>query len=145
MNRFKQLEDSIFIGPQPSDQDLKQARQLGIRTVIDFRLPNETETRNETLAADNGLDYVNIPVNKTDLSEEQINELDCVMREKDGPFLIHCASGARAAMLLSLSKAKRHGWTAQRTFEEARAMGFDLENSPEFSAFVAAVVSDEAR
>ncbi|HJV81730.1 beta-lactamase hydrolase domain-containing protein [Noviherbaspirillum sp.] len=145
MNRFKQLEDSIFIGPQPTDQDLKQARQLGIRTVIDFRLPNETEARNETLAADNGLNYVNIPVNKTDLSQEQINELDRVMREKAGPFLIHCASGARAAMLLSLSKAKRHGWTAQRTFEEARAMGFDLQNSPEFSAFVTAVTSDEAR
>lgn len=141
MNHFKQLEDSILIGPQPSEQDLQQARQQGIKTVIDFRMPNETPTANADLAARQGLDYVNIPVNKANLSRKQIDELDQVMEVKEGPFLIHCASGARAAMLLCLSKAKKNNWSAEQTFEEAKGMGFDLRNSPEFAAFVVSMTS----
>ena len=44
MSQFKRVEDGIFIGPQPTEQDLQEVRQQGIRTVIDFRLPSETAT-----------------------------------------------------------------------------------------------------
>lgn len=141
MDRFKQLEDSMALGPQPTEQDLQQAKRQGIKTVIDFRLPSETPAPNAELASRNGLDYVNIPVNKASLSRDQIDELDRAMLEKEGPFLIHCASGARAALLLVLSKAKKNNWTAERAFEEARTMGFDLRNSPEFSKFVTEAVA----
>ena len=136
MDKFKQLQDGVLIGPQPTEQDLQQAKQQGIKTVIDFRLPSETPVPNAELVAKNGLDYANIPVDKASLSTDQIGELDRVMQEKQGPYLIHCATGARAAMLLALSKAKKHHWDAERTFEEARTMGYDLKTSPEFSAFV---------
>lgn len=139
MHQFKQIEGNFYLGPQPTVDDLKQATQRGVKTVIDFRMPNETPGDNAVLAADQGLDYVNIPVNKASLSEAQIDELERAMTEKEGPFLIHCASGARAAMLLSLCKARKQQWTAERTFDEARSMGFDIQGSPEFSAFVRTV------
>ena len=136
MDQFKLLENGKLIGPQPTEGDLRKARQEGIKTVIDFRLPSETPTPNAELVARSGLDYVNIPVNKANLSADQVDELERVMRHKDGPFLIHCATGARAATLLVLSQARQNGWTAQRAFQEARTMGFDLENAPEFANFI---------
>jgi uncharacterized protein (TIGR01244 family) len=111
-------------------------KRQGIKTVIDFRLPSETPAPNAELASRSGLDYVNIPVNKASLSRNQIDELDRVMQEKEGPFLIHCASGARAALLLVLSKAKKNNWTAERAFEEARTMGFDFRNSRSFQSLL---------
>lgn len=139
MHQFRQIEEGMLLGPQPTAQDLQQARQRGIRTVIDFRMPGETPASNAELAAGNGLGYVNIPVSKQSLSPEQIDELERAMQEKEGPYLIHCASGARAAMLLALRKARQQQWNAERTFDEARAMGFDIEGSPEFAAFVRAM------
>ena len=65
-----------------------------------------------------------------------------MMLEKDGPFLIHCATGARAAMLLVLNKAKQNRWTAQRAFDDARAMGFDLEKTSEFANFIKATAGN---
>ena len=138
MDQFKPLRNGMLIGPQPSEGDLRQARLEGIKTVIDFRLPSETPTPNAELVARSGLDYVSIPVNKASLSADQVDVLDRAMRDKDGPFLLHCASGARAATLLVLSQAKQNRWTAQRAFYEARAMGFDLENAPEFADFIKA-------
>lgn len=141
MHQFKLIKGNLYLGPQPTDEDLKQARQRGVKTIIDFRMPNETPTDNESLARDNGLDYVNIPVNKASLSADQVEEFDRIMKEKEAPFLIHCASGARAATLLSLLEARKHQWTAERTFDEARMMGFDIQNSPEFSSFVRAATA----
>lgn len=136
MAQFKNIGDGFFIGPQPDEQDLQEAKQLGIRTVIDFRLPTETAIPNETLVMSCCLDYVNVPVNRACLSVQQISELDNALQQKQGPFLLHCAIGTRAAMLLALCRAKQNQWTAERTFEEAKSMGFDLKASPEFSAFV---------
>lgn len=138
MDQFKPLGNGMLIGPQPSEGDLRQARQEGIKTVIDLRLPSETPTPNADLVARSGLAYVNIPVNKASLSSDQVDELDREMQDMDGPFLLYCASGSRAATLLVLSQSRQNGWTVQRAFQEARAMGFDLENAPEFASFIKA-------
>jgi uncharacterized protein (TIGR01244 family) len=136
MNQFKEVNEGVFIGPQPTEDDLHNAKRQGIRTVIDFRLPAETATSNETLTKNAGLDYANIPVDKANLSMDQIDRLDNVMKSKKGPFLLHCGTGTRAALLYSLNRAKQQGWMAEQTFDEAKRMGFDLKTSPEFSAFV---------
>ena len=136
MSSFKRIDDEFFIGPQPTEQDLHIAEQQGIKTVIDFRLPSETATSNAVLTKNQGLAYVNIPVNKVALSADQIGELDREIKRHEGPFLLHCATGARAALLLSLRKAKQLGWTPEQTFVEAKQLGFDLRSSAEFSGFV---------
>lgn len=140
MSSFKRIDDEFFIGPQPTEQDLHEAKQQGIKTVIDFRLPSETATSNAVLTKNQGLAYVNIPVNKVALSADQTGELDREIKRHEGPFLLHCATGARAALLLSLRKAKQLGWTPEQTFVEAKKMGFDLRSSAEFSGFVVQVL-----
>lgn len=136
MANYRPLGDGFFIGPQPTAQDLQEAKRQGINTVIDFRMPLETAKPNEELVKENGLDYVNIPVDKAALSQTQIGELDAALKEKEGPYLLHCAAGARASMFLALSRARQHGWTAERTFEEAEKMGYDLKGSPGYAKFV---------
>ena len=64
MDQFKLLENGMLIGPQPTADNLRQAREEGIKTVVDLRMPSETSTPNAELVASSGLDCVNIPVNK---------------------------------------------------------------------------------
>lgn len=136
MTSFRKIDDIVFIGPQPSAQDLQEAKQQGVKTVVDFRMPAETATSNEMLTKIAGLGYTSIPVNKADLSNAQIAQLEQVMNSREGPFLLHCATGARAALLFSLNQARQHGWSAEQLFKEAEKIGFDLKTSPEFSKFV---------
>lgn len=136
MANYRQLDQQLFIGPQPSLDDLHEAKQQGVRTVIDLRLPSETSGSNGEMARAGGLAYVNIPVDKTALSEADIDALEAAMKQYEAPCLVHCATGARAAMLLALSQARQGRWTAQRTFAEAEAMGFKLQNMPGFAAFI---------
>lgn len=136
MAQHRQIDSKVFIGPQPTRQDLEEARQQGIQTVVDFRLPTETASPNADLAKDAGLDYVNIPVNRAALSTDQVGELKTAMERHPGPYLLHCATGTRAALMLALARARLQGWSAERTFAEAEAMGFNLRNSGEFANFV---------
>ena len=136
MSSFQRIDDDFFIGPQPTEQDLQAAKQQGIKTVIDLRLPSEIATSNATLTTGQGLDYVNIPVNKEALSVDQVSELERALHDHAGPFLLHCATGARAALLLSVSRARQRGWTSAQALDEAQRMGFDLRASAPFSAWV---------
>ena len=140
MAQFKDIGVGLYIGPQPTEQDLQEAKGQGVKTVIDFRLPTETAIPNETLVTQYALNYVNIPVSKTSPSEQQIEELDQALQQNAGSFLLHCGIGTRAAMLLALTRAKQNHWGVERTFEEAKSMGYDLKASPEFSAFVTRIV-----
>ena len=53
MPNFKPVNDGIFIGSQPAEQDLREAKQLGIQTVIDLRMPGESNTSNEEATSAN--------------------------------------------------------------------------------------------
>ena len=107
MTNFKPIGEGFFIGLQPTADDLSEAKKQGIHTVIDFRLPSETPTSNASLVKESGLNYVNIPVDKTALSEHQIDELSIALKENTAPFLLHCATGARAEVAPFVWTAKR--------------------------------------
>ena len=141
MATFKQIDEQIFLGSQPAQQDLKEAKALGVRTVIDLRMPAESHTSNEEMTSSNDLGYVNIPVNKSALAARQIDELERAISGTPGPYLVHCATGARAALLLMLSRARQNKWTAEQTFTEARRIGYNLEDSDNFSGFVREVTA----
>ena len=143
MSTFKPIEDGIFIGPQPSAQDLDEARQQGIKTVIDLRLPSETASSNQALAQSHGLAYRNIPVNKENLLPGQIDELDSALNASAGPVLLHCATGARVALLLGLLRARQRNWGSDQVFEWARGNGFDLAGSSAFSSFVTKTIDNK--
>jgi len=139
MEKFNQIGDGLFIGPQPTEQDLLEAKRSGVRTVIDMRMPGETPTPNAAQVRRIGLDYFNIPVDKAALSEASIKELERVMGAVEGPTLLHCATGARAALMLALSRSRENGWDAERTFLEAHRFGFDIRGPENFRNFVKSV------
>jgi uncharacterized protein (TIGR01244 family) len=141
MRKFQQIGDDFFVGPQPIAEDLREAQSMGVKTVVDQRMRSETAMPNANLVEQTGLDYVNIEVNKAELSSRHIDELEEVLSRHEGPYLVHCASGARATLLLMLRQARREGWTAERTFDEAKAWGYDLQSSPEFADFVRAMTA----
>ena len=136
MANFKDIGNGIFIGPQPTPQDLMEAKQHGVKTVIDMRMPGESSTSNKEMTEASGLGYLNIPVDKTALAERQIDALTDALKTVPGPCLLHCATGARAALLLMLGRAKQYGWTSDHVFAEAKAIGFDLQESKLFAGFV---------
>ncbi len=135
MQKFMQMGEGVFIGGQPDQEDLLELARQGVKTVIDFREPSETAVSNARMAHEANLDYVNIPVNKMTLSDADVEKFRTALGDKQGPFLLHCGSGARAGAMLLMKTATDSGWTSEQAMETAANMGFDCNAHPEIKAF----------
>ena len=136
MKNFPEIDSGIYLGGQPSAQDLTELKQQGLKTVIDFRRPGETSSSNEELTKSQGLSYVNIPVDRTDPSDSAVPQLDAAFRQYSGPYLLHCGTGIRAITVYLLRQAQEQGWSVERTLEEAGKRGCDLAGAVDLREFV---------
>lgn len=130
MTKFPELFPGIRLGPQPVAEDLAELKDLGVETVIDFRIPSETPSSNAELAERYGVAYINIPVSRDNPDPDAVEQLDQALKNQPGPYLLHCGSGIRAVTIYLLREAKRNGWSSERVENEAKERGFDLSGAP---------------
>ena len=107
---------------QPDAAVLDVVAEAGFAAVIDFRGVDEDRGIDEQAEVESrGLRYVSIPVSGADdISFDNAAILDQVLSETDGPVLLHCKSGNRAAAVLAL-REKQNGADS----EVALALGLD--------------------
>jgi uncharacterized protein (TIGR01244 family) len=96
--------DDFYIAGQPDLAGLEAFAKLGGTLVINLRrsvemdrIPFDEDEQAEKV----GLDYLAIPVSPGSFSAEDIWAFDRAVREADGPVLVHCASGNRAAAMVA--------------------------------------------
>lgn len=100
------FDETVLIGGQPTQEELKQAAEAGYRTVINLRPEGEFTDWDEQAAVEElGLEYVSIPVAGAEgLTRENAGRLRAELSRAGGrPLLVHCASGNRVGALLALS------------------------------------------
>ncbi len=83
MTQFNDIGGGLYLNPQPSEQDLQEAKGCGIQTVIDLRPSAETAILNATLVSQYGLNYMNTPASKTSPSEQQIEAFDQALQQNN--------------------------------------------------------------
>lgn len=122
---LKQPRPGLFTGGQPSAQQLRDAAQSGVTTVIDLRMPQEDRGYDEAAAAEKlGLRYVRLPIDGAGgISEANARALDHLLRQDTGTTLLHCASGNRAGALLALAQARVHGAPVDAALQFGRDAG----------------------
>ncbi|HWO22208.1 MAG TPA: sulfur transferase domain-containing protein [Kofleriaceae bacterium] len=97
--------DQILTGGQPTDEHLQQAKDNGVKVVVNLRTKAE-ESQYATEAAkveSLGMKYVTLPIDgKTGegMNEENAKKLAELLAEK--PVLVHCTSGERVGALFAL-------------------------------------------
>ncbi|GEM_PF-6185783 len=122
-------EKNLLIGPQPFYPDLARLKQAGIRTVINFRTPEEMKQLRFNEAAELkklGIDYVMIPIGGKDFprSEKQTKALAEALKKTDGPVLMHCRSGHRASEAYIAWLVKEKGVPINEALDRARDFGW---------------------
>ena len=135
LQQFKQIEDAVFIGPQPSLDDLLGLREQGVSTVVDLRHPAEIQSSNADLARMAGLDYVNIPIRKATISADDVARYADAMRTKSGKYLVHCGLGPRALLMVLLHQAIEQGWQPETLRARLHEGGLNLQANAEFVEF----------
>jgi uncharacterized protein (TIGR01244 family) len=101
--------------------DIEPVHDAGIRQVIDLTPDAETPDFDEAAAVRSaGLAYSNLPLaGPDDLTHENVQAFDAMLRNAQRPVLVHCASGNRVGAMAAL----RAAWAEGRSTEDAIAIG----------------------
>lgn len=133
MNVKKAVSETITIGDQPDVADLPAFRDEGYVGVVNLRTDGEPEQPLGTVQEGEevralGLDYLHVPVGGAPLDGAGVKALETFLDEHaGGKTLVHCRKGGRAAALVALYFAEKHGWGVDDVASEAEAKGLKLE------------------
>ncbi|WP_374012012.1 beta-lactamase hydrolase domain-containing protein [Pseudoxanthomonas koreensis] len=125
LSRFANPVDGIHTGGRITAEDLPALRAAGITHVIDLTPGAETPDFDEAAAVRGaGLSYANLPIaGPADLSRESVDAFDQLLRDTQGPTLVHCASGNRVGALAALRAVWLEGAEEEAAIAEGRRWG----------------------
>jgi uncharacterized protein (TIGR01244 family) len=139
MKNQREITPGLFIAGQPTDDDLRAAKESGIRTIINLRSADEEGALadEERLVEGAGLTYAAIPVSPQTIDDLAVQRfIGAVDGDNDLPAVAHCGSGGRAGIMVLLHLAMKHGWSLQQTLDEGQKLGIAPGETSPYRAFV---------
>jgi protein tyrosine/serine phosphatase len=114
----------LYRSGQLTTAQLTQAvRRYNIRTVVNLQWPGEEMVEERGLAAQLGVDFVNLPMPGDGFGEEwEFREfLEILDDPARRPVLVHCARGTcRTGAAVGMYRLERDGWTLDDVAAEMR-------------------------
>lgn len=126
---IRRIDETISVAPQISVDDVAEAARLGFKTLVANR-PDQEEPGQpamsdiEKAARDNGLDWVYMPVESGNITDEDIDRFAPMIRDAEKPVLAFCRSGTRCTVLWALTAARTT--PAREIFTKAGNAGYDI-------------------
>lgn len=133
MRNRRSLNRQISVSGELSPDDPRELSRAGFASVVDVRSTAETadglppaEERHRL--AELGVEHVNIPIPHHWIDTQVLDALGDALDQLRTPILVHCETGARAAILTMIAMGRRNGWSADETLERARGLGIACES-----------------
>ena len=126
---IRKIDDTISVAPQITVQDVAEIARQGFKTLVANR-PDREELGQpsmadiEAAAREHGLNWVYMPVESGNITDQDIDAFAPMIRDADKPVLAFCRSGTRCTVLWALSAAR--DTSAQEVFSKARNAGYDI-------------------
>ena len=129
IQNFFRVNRQFCTGGQPSMENLQKMKREGVRSVINLRLANEYNFEEEaSMARKLELRYFHIPVDKTDLKDEQVQKfLEVTEDPENRPMFIHCTSAGRVGTFWMIRRVLVDKWKIEDAKAEARRIGMHDE------------------
>ena len=127
---LRKIDDTLSVTPQISIEDVEEAARLGFKTIVANRPDGEEPgqpamTDIEEAARKNGLDWVYMPVESGNITDQDVERFAPMIRDAKKPVLAFCRSGTRCTILWALSSARSQA-PARDIIEKALNAGYDI-------------------
>jgi protein tyrosine/serine phosphatase len=132
IERFQRVDDRLYRGAQPDAAGFRDLRDIGVKTVINFRLESDAlEVGEPAMVESLGLRYVNLPIKDGNfftwyrrIPDDAVKRFFHILETESGPFFVHCRRGTdRTGAMVAFYRIARNGWEAPRAKNEAADVG----------------------
>src|SRR5947209_10343394 len=125
IKNFGQMDARFYRGAQPKEEDYKDLKTLGVKTVIDLRDDPVSYEKRDVEAL--GMQYVNIPMSDSKYpKDEQIATfLKLIKDPTTGTFYAHCAGGRhRTGVIGAVYRYNVNHWNYDQVYAEMKQYDF---------------------
>ena len=125
VRNFAKVDDHIYRGGEPTLVGLTELGAMGVKTVIDLRLPAEGSEFEKQEAGKLKLKYINVPMGEFSApTNAQVEQVLALLQDSSGTVFVHCRRGKdRTGTVIACYRIQHDGWDNQRALEEAKEHG----------------------
>lgn len=125
IRNFGQVNQSLYRGAQPNEAGILSLKRLGVKTIVNLRMTDDTGRQEASLAQANGIVYTNVPIKSTGRpKEDQIATALVIIQNSPGPVFVHCQYGCdRTGTIIACYRIQHDGWSNKAALVEARHYG----------------------
>ena len=117
---FGQMDERFYRGAQPTAEDYKALKEMGINTIIDLR--KDSEAYSKSTVESLGMKYVNIPMTGWTTKDSSVAEfLKTINDPASGKVYVHCAAGKhRTGLVGAIYRLENYGWDYDTAYKEMK-------------------------
>ena len=136
--QYRQVNDQLITGGQPTEEQLQAVAERGFRTVINLApiSPRYSLEDEDGLVRSLGMQYHHIPVEWDNPTAGDFSIFEALMQAQPaGKTFIHCAANFRVSAFYSLYAQKHLGWSKAQA-DAFRASIWQGSDYPIWEAFI---------
>ncbi len=132
LKNFFKIDDKVYRSAQPNRKGFQELKTLGIRNVLSFR-----DYHSDDEGKDAGLNLYRVKMEAGDITTEKVVEALRIIRNSEGPVLIHCWHGSdRTGLISAMYRILFQGWSKDEAIDELMHGGYGYhslyKNVPDF-------------
>ncbi len=132
IGNFYRLDDKVYRSEQPDRKGFEELKAIGIRNILSLR-----EFHSDDDGREAGLTLYRVRMEAGDITIEQVVEALRIIRNAEGPILIHCWHGSdRTGLVSAMYRIVFQGWPKEDAIDELMHGGYGYhamyKNIPEF-------------
>lgn len=144
INNFHKVDDTLYRGAMPLDNEIKQLKSIGVSEIINFRYGDDFFSpiaKEAELAKENGLIFHHLPILPDQKPSKEIVdkffEITDKARENGRKVFIHCRHGAdRTGLFVSLYKLRNQDVSLFSVLSELKKFGHNSRKFPQVIQFI---------
>jgi protein tyrosine phosphatase (PTP) superfamily phosphohydrolase (DUF442 family) len=122
---FGKVDDHLFRGAQPDAAGLQSLKKLGVKLIVNLRMPGDSWKEEESEAMANGILYTNIPMSGVGWPEDsQVRRVLALAASLSSPIFVHCQHGCdRTGTVVACYRIQHDRWSGELALSEAERYG----------------------
>lgn len=125
IGNFGKVNDFLFRGAQPDEAGIESLKRLGVKLIVNLRMPDDGWKLEEAKAQACGIAYTNMPMGGLGRpNREEVERILALLETAPAPVFVHCQYGCdRTGTIIACYRIRHDQWSGAEALHEARRFG----------------------